>query len=259
MYNINIKRAVLVSSVAWLVLSAALSQQAFANENQRKGTWTVSARVGPMNASSDLATEGVPNIGPVGFTPDGFIPNTAIDLEADVAITFHPNYFITEHIAIDMVIGLPTKFNIYSQGLESLGVTDLTEVKLATPTLSLSYFPAPASSKIQPSISAGIGKIVQTSGGDATPGILAALGPDTDVDLNFDGIALSAQFGIDYRFSEKWSLGVHGISWWDSVNIVVTPSAQIPLGPGITAPLGQFELDLDAHVWAVQTALTYHF
>lgn len=223
----------------------------------RTGSYTLSFRAGNMFGSA--TTDGIPNIGPVGFTPPGLIPGSDIEVDDSVIFTFIPSYFITNHIAVDVFIGTPTPMGITATGLEAFGVTDVGSLSVIVPSIYLTAYPAPADWKFQPSVSVGVGTMLKVRDDKISDQMQTALGTGTTLDIPRDKIMLTARLGMDYAVSERWSIGVHATMFWSNVTANITPTAVIPLGPGLEAPLGAIAVDLSVKAFVVQSGITYRF
>ena len=223
----------------------------------RAGDFTLSFRAG--NLFSSARSEGISNIGPVGFTPEGTIPGTDINVDDSLLVTFIPSYFLTNHFAIDAFIATPAFMGITAEGLEGFGVTDIGKIEYIVPSVYLTAYPAPANWKLQPSLSMGFGTMIKTRDDRASEQVENALGAGTTLDVARDSFIPTARAGIDYKISDRWSVGVHATMFWGKTRATITPTAVIPLGPGLSAPLGDVTADVKIDALALQGAFTYRF
>jgi len=234
-----------------------LTTQAEEVAQDRTGSFTLSARVGNLFGSAE--TDGIANIGPVGFTPPGIIPGSDIEVDDSFVLTFIPSYYVTDHIAIDMFIATPAFMGISATGLESFGVSNVGKIEFIVPAVYITAYPAPADWKFQPSLSVGFGTMVKTRSDKISGELEAALGAGSTLDIPRDKFIPTARLGLDYAVSERWSLGVHATMFWGNVTSTITPTAIIPLGPNLSAPLGPIVTDIKINVLVVQSGITYRF
>lgn len=223
---------------------------------QAKGDWLVSFRAGAVVTSE--STEGIPNIGPVGLTPEGFTPGTDVGLGDSPLATVIPGYMLTNWLAIDAFIATPAFSDVDIVGLEALGVTKAAEIGYIVPALSLTLYPADPSSAWQPSFSAGVGSLIFIKE-KQDAALEAALGAGTETDFKNDDLVLVFRAGLDYKVSEKWMVGGHFAYTKANITARVEPTGQVPIGPGVTAPLGGFDIDVEVPAKVFQVALTRTF
>lgn len=248
-------------TVSTLIGASILAQSmpAYAQESfqDRAGSYTLSLRVGNLFGSAE--TDGIANIGPVGFTPPGTIPGSDIEVDDSFVLTFIPSYHLTDHFAVDMFVATPAFMGISAIGLESLGVKNIGKIEYIVPAIYLTAYPAPADWKLQPSISVGFGIMIKTKDDKISDEMQAALGAGTSLDIARDKFIPTARLGLDYAISERWSIGAHATMFWGNVTSTITPTAVIPLGPGLSAPLGQIITDVKINALVIQSAITYRF
>ena len=223
----------------------------------RAGKFSLSLRAGNLFGSA--STDGIPNIGPVGFTPEGFIPGSDIDVDDSVIVTFIPSYHFSEHFAVDMFVATPAFMGITGKGLEGFGVTDIGKIEYIVPTVYLTTYPAPVDWKLQPTFSVGFGTMIKTADDKASGQVEAALGQGTELSVARDKFIPSARAGLDYMLNDRWSFGVHATMFWGKTGATISPTAEIPLGPDITAPLGSFTTDIKIDALVIQSGITYRF
>ena len=163
------KNAIAAACLATVMGSAAMAQQA------TDGPWMVRARAVHLNSSNGGAT-----------TPDLDLSiNNKWLPEVDIS------YFISKNVAIELVLTVPQKQTIYSNG------TDIGSLKHLPPTLTAQYHFTDLGG-FKPYVGAGL-NYTRFSSVRFHPAVAAALNPS--IDKNSIGWALQA--GVDIPLAKN--------------------------------------------------------
>ncbi|MDC4885508.1 outer membrane beta-barrel protein [Acinetobacter baumannii] len=132
----------------------------------------------------------VTNVDPTS-SPGSIFNNTAkVNIDDTFGITGTVSYFITPHIAADLLVGLPPKHDIIVAGNKA------ATTKHLPPILSLQYHFSPER-KISPYIGAGV---------NYTYFFDEKLDGGGDLHLS-SSVGLAAQAGVDLHINPQWSVG----------------------------------------------------
>jgi outer membrane protein len=116
-------------------------------------------------------------------------PNTAdLDVQTAAGFTFNVTYFVTPHVAVELLAAAPFSHDIELAGQKVASTSHLP------PTLSVQYHFAPAS-RFQPYLGAGLNYTWFFN--EQTTGVLAG----TDLRLR-NSLGYAVQGGLDYRFND---------------------------------------------------------
>ncbi|WP_353236444.1 OmpW family outer membrane protein [Diaphorobacter ruginosibacter] len=176
---------------AALVILAACAATAHA---QVAGTFSVRAG----------ATRIMPDVDSGNLSEPSF-PNTKIDVGSASQFTGGINYMVTDHVAIDLPLGLPFKHSFYGDGAID-GTGKLGEVKVVPATLFVQYYFLEANSRFRPYV--GLGVTYAKFFKNRTTATLSGLtggGPGNPTTAKMDSrFALTPQIGFTYSFNEHW-------------------------------------------------------
>ena len=176
-----------------LLLAACAAAQA-----QVAGSWSVRAgatRITPQTRSGDLSAPS--------------FPHTRVDVGAASALTGGITYMLTDHVALDMPLGLPFKHSFYGDGAID-GVGKLGQTKVVPATLLAQYrFGAPQAT-FRPYVGLGVTyskffKNRSTAALTAVTGGSPAYPTTARLDNKF---GLTPQVGVVWNFSERMFLDV---------------------------------------------------
>ena len=106
------------------------------------------------------------------------------------------SYFLTPNWATELVLTVPQRHKLYSNG------TRIGSVKHLPPTLTLQYHFNPEGS-FRPYVGAGV-NCTSFSGARFEPAVQAALAPS----LKKNSVGLAAQAGFDVMLDQQWSINV---------------------------------------------------
>lgn len=126
---------------------------------------------------------------------------------------------ITEHWDVDFVAGIPPKHDIFGRGtLAPFGVT--ARVKQRAPTLFVNYNFGVSVDKLRPFIGVGL-NYTQFFDAQSTPSGDIATGGPTKIELS-DSYGLAAQFGLNYKLADRWSLNASVVGAKVKTNMTAT-------------------------------------
>jgi outer membrane protein len=163
----------------------------------------------------------------IGGTPNA---NTAIAPQLDFT------YFVTPNVALNL-IAATTNHQVTVRDVPGAGTLDLGNTWVLPPTLTLQYYPLPAS-RISPYLGAGINYTVfYGGGGPRSPGI-----NNLTIDNSW-GWALNA--GVNYEIQPNWLL-----------NFDVK---YIFLSPGVSVNDGAVTGTADLNPWVIGAGVRYRF
>ena len=171
--------------MAGLVTTAVLSVagQSVAEDftPKAKGTWIVAGRV------TDVAPDASGQI----RTAAGDATGLHVDVKSDVMPTLGFTYFLTDHVAVEAILGT-TKHEISAVG--PTGSTRVHDTWVLPPVVSVQYHFMPKA-KISPYVGAGINAMIFYGGKDKN-----------DFAVKVDsGVGYALQTGVDVAISGPWS------------------------------------------------------
>ena len=146
-----------------------------------KGTVIVAGRL----------TEVAPDASGQVRTAAGAATGLSVDVKSDVMPTLGLTYFLTDHIAVEAILGT-TKHEILAKGAD--GSTAVHETWVLPPVITAQYHFAPGA-RVSPYIGAGLNAMVFYGGKDKN-------GFQVKVD---NGIGYAVQVGADVVLSGPWS------------------------------------------------------
>lgn len=131
-------------------------------------------------------------------------PGSGVSVDDSSTFAFTAGYMFTDSVSLELLGIWPANHDVDGEGvLPGLGVSDVGELDVFPPTLSLNYYFMPGS-KWRPHIGAGINYTTYfdvSASGQAR----AALGGRTDLDVDDSwGLALNA--GLDYLVNDRFFL-----------------------------------------------------
>ena len=138
-------------------------------------------------------------------------PNSGATIKDSNTFGFTINYFITNNISVEGVLGVPPKIKLYGQGdLSPLG--ELGSAREWSPSLIAKYWFGKPTNKFRPFLGVGVSYIrfsdVQLTSGMANGAFLpsALLRGPTSVSLS-NSFAPVFNAGMSYQISQHWSVG----------------------------------------------------
>ena len=181
-----------------VVASAALMAATFAGQAQAQAAGTLTVRLG--------ATTVMPNVTSGDLSAPG-LAHTRIDVDKASQVSGGITYMWTDHIAIDLPLGIPFKHTVVGAGVAD-GVGSLGTVKSLPITLALQYRLGEANDKVRPYV--GLGGVYAKFGDSKGTVALNALtggSPSNPTSMKMDNKAGAlAQLGVSVKVWEKWSV-----------------------------------------------------
>lgn len=211
---------------------------AMAGQAHQAGDWLV--RVGAANIDP-REDSGVIHVGGAEL-PTGDQAGVDDDTQLGLTIT----YMLADHLGLELLAASPFQHTISGRGptMAALGVDKLAEIKHLPPTLSLQYYPLPATSAFQPYVGIGVNYTTFFSE-DLSGAAKSALGA-SGLELD-DSWGLAVQAGMDWRLDDHWLLNV---SVW-RLDIDTEASFDSALGP--------VKVDVDLDPWGTMLSVGYRF
>jgi len=174
------------------------------------------------------------------------IPGSEVRVDDSTQLGLTLTYMYSDHIGFELLAATPFDHDISGNSvLAAAGITDIASSKQLPPTLTVNYYPAAPSSKIQPYFGAGINYTVFFDE-DADSAFEAVAG-STDVELD-DSWGLALRAGVDYQLSDKWALNA-GL-WYIDIDTEATLK---------TTGLGTIKVDVDIDPYVYMVGLSYKF
>ena len=174
-------KTLLLAAAAFTACAApAFAQTSVAWEAPKKGDFLVSGRVTDVSSQAEDAIT----------TAAGADTGLKVDVHDSVMPTLGFTYFLTDHFAVEAILGT-TKHEIRAQG----GTTDVAvhETWVLPPVVTLQYRPL-TEGRFSPYVGAGLNYTIFWNEA-ASDGLQAAVGP-TSVHLK-DSVGWAAQAGVD--------------------------------------------------------------
>lgn len=213
-------KTLILSAVAAAAFAAPALAQSQANggpaawEMPKKGDWIITGRVTDVFSGADNAIT----------TAAGVDSGLKVDVGDSVMPTLGFTYFLTDHLAVEAILGT-TKHEIRAQG----GTTDVEvhETWVVPPIVTLQYRPL-TEGRFSPYVGAGVNYMLFYSGEDKN-------GFKVDLDDSF-GYALQA--GADIGIQGPWSFNIDVKKVWVSVDADVNDGAlksEVDLDPWVVS------------------------
>lgn len=179
----------------------AFAQTSVAWEAPKKGDFLVSGRVTDVSSQADDAIT----------TAAGADTGLKVDVHDSVMPTLGFTYFLTDHFAVEAILGT-TQHEIRAQG----GATDVAvhETWVLPPVVTLQYRPLSQGS-FSPYVGAGVNYMLFYSGKDKN-------GFTVDLD---DGFGYALQAGADVGIQEPWSLNLDVKKVWFETDAKINDGA----------------------------------
>ncbi|MBB5321572.1 OmpW/AlkL family protein [Marinobacter oulmenensis] len=228
------------------VLAAAVMAVAPAAQAFEAGDFVVrggAVHVAPDDSSDSITVGGAPLLGAGTDTKVSVDSNTQLGLRA--------TYMFTSNIGLGVLAATPFSHNINGGG-DLSGDVNLGETKHLPPTITVQYYPMPASSAFQPYAGVGVNYTMffdeQTS--DTLNGAVGAAYSDLELD---DSIGAAVEVGMDYMLTENF--GLNAAVWWADIDTDATVTAYD--GTGGKVKTDEFEVEIDPMVYMI--GFTYNF
>lgn len=213
----HIKTALVAALFAGLATGAAA--QDF--QPKAKGDWLINTRLSVV----------APDAGDPILTAAGASTGLSAEVSDDVMPTLGISYFMTDKVAVELVLGT-TKHTVKAKG--AAGSTKVHETWVLPPIVAVQYHPAPEA-RVSPYVGVGVNYMLFYSGEDKN-------GFDVDLD---DGLGLVLQGGVDVALQGPWSLNA------DVKKVFFNTDA--------TVNNGALKADVDLDPWVVSVGLGRKF
>lgn len=217
----KLKTLILSAAAVAAFAAPAMAQTTTAWEMPKKGDFIVTGRVTDVFSQADNAIT----------TAAGADTGLKVDVGDSVMPTLGFTYFLTDHLAVEAILGT-TKHDIRAQG----GGTDalVYETWVLPPVVTLQYRPL-SSGRVSPYVGAGVNYMLFYSGKDKN-------GFTVDLDNGF-GYALQA--GADIGIQGPWSLNVDVKKVWFNTDANIND--------------GALKSDVDLDPWVVSVGVGRKF
>jgi len=135
------------------------------------------------------------------------IPGATVDVDSSTTFAFTAGYMATEHFAVELLGIWPANHDIEGDGiLPGLGVSDVGELDIFPPTLTVNYYFMPKE-KFHPHIGFGVNYSVYWNT-KASGQTKAVLGPGTDLSIKHS-VGWAATIGGDYDINDRFFVPGH--------------------------------------------------
>ena len=217
----KLKTLILTAAAVAAFAAPAMAQTTTAWEMPKKGDLIVTGRITDVFSQADNAIT----------TAAGADTGLKVDVGDSVMPTLGFTYFLTDHLAVEAILGT-TKHDIRAQG----GATDalVHETWVLPPVVTLQYRPL-NSGRVSPYVGAGVNYMLFYSGKDKN-------GFTVDLDNGF-GYALQA--GADIGIQGPWSLNVDVKKVWFNTDANIND--------------GALKSDVDLDPWVVSVGVGRKF
>ncbi len=228
-------RALRTLSLATLLYAAGGTAHA-----QSAGDLVVGAgwlRLAPQVSSGPMQTTANTVLGTRSFSDNSI--SSKVSVANTVGLT--ATYFVTDHIATELVAGLPPRFSIDGAGSASQ-YGHIGSARMWSPTLLLKYYFGTANARFRPFVGAGASYIWFTDGKITNDAFRDRLGGDTDVSVN-KGLAPVLNAGIHYAITKRWYAGL-SVSFIpvSRTLTLTTPKSTLP---GVVSSRSQTKMQLN--------------
>lgn len=199
----RLKTFLLAAVAAFGASSAVHAQTSEAWAPPRAGDWIVTGRV----------TSVAPTTGADILTAAGVDSGLNVDVSDDVMPTLGFTYFLSDHFAVEAILGT-TKHEVRARG----GATDVVvhETWVLPPVVTVQWRPL-TEGRFSPYVGAGVNAMIFHSGEDRN-------GFTVDLD---DGIGGALQAGADIGLTGPWSLNLDVKQVWFSTDAVINGGALV--------------------------------
>lgn len=214
-------KTLILAAVAAAAFAAPAMAQTAAWEAPGKGDWIVTGRVTDVFSQADDAVT----------TGAGADTGLKVDVGDSVMPTLGFTYFLTDHLAVEAILGA-TRHEIRAQG----GDTDVAvhETWVLPPVATLQYRPL-TQGRFSPYVGVGVNYMLFYSGEDRN-------GFTVDLD---DGLGYALQAGTDIGVRGPWSLNVDVKKIWFNTNADIND--------------GALKSDVDLDPWVVSVGFGRRF
>lgn len=176
----------------------------------------------------------------------GKVGGTKATLDHDEQFGLDLSYFVTDHLAVDLLLATPFNLNAGYKGLGGAGLPDskLGDFKALPPTLSLVYYPLEKSYPVQPYVGVGVNYTTFFDEGLSSDAKSKGFhGLDLD-----DSWGVAAQVGVDWRLTDNLFVNTQ-VRY---VDLDTTAESNLD-------GVGKVKVDVDVKPWVYMLALGYKF
>jgi outer membrane protein len=193
---------------------AAQAQTAEPWSPPQAGDWIVTGRLTQVSPTTEDRI----------LTAAGVDTGLRVDVSDDLMPTLGFTYFLTDHFAVEAILGT-TQHEIRAQG----GATDVIvhETWVLPPVVTVQYRPL-TEGRVSPYVGAGVNAMLFYSGDDQN-------GFTVDLD---DGLGLALQAGADFGLTGPWSLNVDVKKVWFNTDAEINGGAltsEVDLDPWVVS------------------------
>jgi len=238
------KSTFLATSLAAAIL--ALPTVSMAHEANSLVLRVGAVTVDPHEDSSDLKVAGL-----------GTLAGAQVGLDSDTQLGINFTYKFTDNLGIGVLGATPFKHDISGAGSVLAGAGKLGSTKHLPPTVTLQYFPLPASSAVQPYV--GVGFNYTTFFQEDTTSTLvdtfsAVAGAQVNsVDMKLDdSFGLAAEIGVDYMVTDR--IAINAAIWYADIDTEAELTAKFADGSKAKAKI---DVDVDPMVYMVSVGYKF--
>lgn len=238
--NGSLPRAIRASAHCKWWLATLLCAASSTASAQHAGDVIVGA--GWMRLAPQVSTE------PMQTTVDTVVgtrhlSDSSISSKVNVANTLGltATYFITDHIASELIAGIPPRFSIDGAGSASQ-YGKLGSARMWSPTLLVKYYFGAANAKFRPFVGVGASYIWFTDGKITNDAFRQRLGGETNVSVN-KGLAPVLNAGVSYAITKHWYAGL-SVSFIPVSRTLTLTTPQSSL-PGVKSSRSQIKTQLN--------------
>lgn len=192
---------------------------------QSAGDWVVNAgwmHLAPQDSSDPLTVSALGS--------SATVPGSGASVSNADTFSLAATYFVTNHIAVEALLGVPPKLNLSGTGsLSALG--EMGSARVWGPVLLAQYHFGEPTARLRPYVGAGVSYVwfksvelsSQMANGQflASPTLGASLEGPTSVSLS-SSFAPIVNAGMTYNINQHWSVGVSASYAWLSTRATLT-------------------------------------
>jgi len=228
------------------VLAAAVMAAAPAAQAFEAGDFVV--RAGAVHVAPDDSSDSIT----IGGDPLLRDTDSKVSVDSNTQLGLRATYMFTDHLGLGILGATPFKHNIKGGGDLSSDLK-LGETKHLPPTITLQYYPLPATSKFQPYAGVGVNYTVFFEEKTTDTLNTASEASSSELELD-DSVGVAVELGMDYMLSDNF--GLNAAVWWADINTDATIKGR-DAETGEIAKTDEFEVEIDPMVYMV--GFTYKF
>lgn len=172
----------------------------------------------------------------------GGIANTGVGVDDAWTLGFTIGYMVSDNVSVQLLGIVPTEHDLDAKGstLSGLGISDIGDVDVLPPTLTVQYHFSPKSN-IRPYIGAGINYTYFY--GESESSDLNVLGGNPELDID-SSVGLAAEIGVDVDIDENWF--ANATLWYVDIEADATVK---------NTGFGDLDVDVDVDPWVLMFAV----